>query len=45
MTDARLPERWLNDGRLQRVSASAYRLFGNGLMWTVANRTDGHLPA
>jgi hypothetical protein len=44
MTDARFPERWLNDARLQRVSASAYRLFGNGLMWTVANRTDGHIP-
>lgn len=45
MTDARFPERWLNDGRLQRVSAAAYRTFGNALMWTVANKTDGHLPA
>jgi hypothetical protein len=44
MTDARFPERWLNDARLQRVGPSAYRLFGNGLMWTVSNRTDGHIP-
>jgi hypothetical protein len=44
MTDARFPERWLNDARLQRVSPSAYRLFGNALMWSNANRTDGHIP-
>jgi hypothetical protein len=44
MTDARFPERWLNDARLQRVSADAYRLYGNALMWCVANRTDGHVP-
>ena len=45
MTDARFPERWLNDARLQRVPAGAYRLFGNSLMWAVSNRTDGHVPA
>jgi hypothetical protein len=44
VTDARFPERWLNDARLQRVTPGAYRLFGNGLMWAVANRTDGHVP-
>ena len=45
MTDARFPERWLNNAQLQSVSASAYRLYGNALMWAVANRTDGHLPS
>jgi hypothetical protein len=45
MTDARFPERWLNDRRLQMTPPSAYRLFGNGLMWSVANRTDGHIQA
>jgi hypothetical protein len=44
MTDARFPERWLNDARLQRVSPAAYRLFANALMWSVSNRTDGHVP-
>lgn len=45
MTDARFPERWLNDARLQRLPASAYRTHGNSLMWSVANRTDGHIPS
>ena len=40
MTDARLPERWLNDRRLQRHSADHYRAFVNALLWSVANRTD-----
>jgi hypothetical protein len=44
MTDARFPERWLNLAALQRVSPTAYRLFGNALMWSVANGTDGHIP-
>lgn len=44
MTDARFPERWLLDARLQRVSPDAYRLFGNALMWAAGNRTDGHVP-
>ena len=43
MTDARLPERWLNDRRLQRLSADHYRTFVNALLWSVANRTDGHI--
>ncbi|MGE2690086.1 hypothetical protein [Mycolicibacterium pulveris] len=43
MTDARLPERWLNDRRLQRLSADHYRTFINALLWTVANRTDGRI--
>jgi hypothetical protein len=44
MTDARLPERWLSDARLQRVSPEAFRAFANSLMWAVSNRTDGHVP-
>lgn len=43
MTDARLPERWLNDRRLQRLSAEHYRAFINALLWSVANRTDGRI--
>jgi hypothetical protein len=43
--DARFPERWLSDARLQRVPPSAYRLHGNALMWSVSNRTDGHVPS
>ncbi|MCV7300865.1 hypothetical protein H7J93_14660 [Mycobacterium barrassiae] len=43
MTDARLPERWLNDRRLQRLSADHYRTFINALLWSVANRTDGRI--
>ena len=43
MTDARLPERWLNDSRLQRLSADHYRTFINALLWSVANRTDGRV--
>lgn len=43
MTDARMPERWLSDRRLLRLSDPAFRLFVLGLMWSVANRTDGTL--
>lgn len=45
MTDARLPERWLVDRRLLRLSDSAYRTFTTALLWSVANRTDGRLEA
>jgi hypothetical protein len=45
MTDARFPERWLNDRRLQSVAPSTFRVFANSLMWAVGNRTDGHIPA
>lgn len=41
MTDARLPERWLNDRRVLRLSDGALRLFLLGLAWSVSNRTDG----
>jgi hypothetical protein len=41
MTDTRLPDRWLTDRRIQRLTDRAYRAFFNALMWSVANRTDG----
>ncbi len=43
MTDARLPERWLNDRRFARLSDAGFRLYAVSLMWAVANRTDGIL--
>ena len=43
MTDARFPERWLNDRRLIRLPDDAFRLFAISLMWSVANKTDGEL--
>ncbi len=45
MTDARFPERWLNDRRLLRLSDNGFRLFVAGLVWSVANRTAGVLDA
>lgn len=41
MTDARLPERYLSDRRILRLSASEFRSYTMALLWTVANRTDG----
>lgn len=41
MTDARFPERWLNDRRVTRLSDGAFRLFVTSLAWSAANRTDG----
>jgi hypothetical protein len=43
MTDARFPERWLNDTRLTRLSGDAFKLFAFGLMFSVANRREGVL--
>jgi hypothetical protein len=43
MTDARMPERWLNDRRVNRLSDSAFRAFVCAYMWSVSNRTDGHI--
>lgn len=43
MTDARHPERWLVDRRIQRLSADDYRAYSMSLIWAVSNRTDGHL--
>lgn len=41
MTDARFPDRWLNDARLRRLTDRAYRTYANTLLWAVSNRTDG----
>jgi hypothetical protein len=43
MTNANLPERWLNDMRFRRkrLSDSAFRSYTFSLMWSVANRTEG----
>jgi hypothetical protein len=41
MTDARFPERWLNDRRLRMLSDRAFRVFVVALAWSAANRTDG----
>lgn len=43
VTDARFPERWLNDRRVLRLSDSAFRLFVIANVWAVSNRTDGEL--
>lgn len=41
MTDCRMPERWLSDRRLLRLSGDAFKLLGIAMMFSVANRTDG----
>lgn len=41
MTDARFPDRWLSDRRLQRLSDNHFRAFIHSLAWSVTNRTDG----
>ena len=43
VTDARFPERWLNDRRVRRLPDDAFRMFVNSLLWSVANKTDGVL--
>lgn len=43
MTDARLPERWLMDRRINRLSDREFRAFVMSLMWSVSNRTDGRI--
>lgn len=45
MTDARFPERWLNDRRFRRLTAEAFRAFTFTMTWSVANRTDGLVTA
>ncbi|MDI3241643.1 hypothetical protein QK292_08720 [Arthrobacter sp. AL08] len=45
MTDVRLPERWLNDRRIRKLSADELRTFVFGLLWVVGNRTDGDIDA
>ncbi len=43
MTDARIPDRWLHDRRVLRLSDSEFRTFVTSLTWCVSNRTDGRL--
>jgi len=41
MADARLPDRWLTERRIQKLSDRAFRAFTLALMWSVSSRTDG----
>lgn len=41
MTDARFPERWLQDRRVHRLDDRDFRSFMYSLAWSVSNRTDG----
>ena len=41
MTDARFPDRWLSDRRLQRLSDGHFRAFITSLAWSVTNRAEG----
>jgi hypothetical protein len=41
VTDARFPDRWLTDRRLQRLKDIEFRSFIQALTWSVSNRTDG----
>lgn len=43
MTDARYPERWLNDRRVLLLSDAGHRLFVTAMVWSVSNRSDGVL--
>lgn len=41
MTDVRLPERYLNDRRIQRLSNDEITVYIMSLLWAVSNQTDG----
>ncbi|WP_100485999.1 hypothetical protein [Mycobacteroides abscessus] len=41
MTDARFPDRWLHDRRLNRLSDGHFRSYVLSLIYAVSNRTDG----
>lgn len=43
MTDARLPERYLMDRRIIRLSDADFRSFVMAMLWSVSNRTDGEV--
>lgn len=43
MTDARHPEKWLNNRRFLLLSGDAYKLHSFLMMYAVSNRTDGKL--
>lgn len=44
MTDTRLPEHFLTAPTLDGLSSDAFRVYVNGLMWSVTHGTDGLLP-
>lgn len=41
MTDARFPDRWLHDRRMNRLSDGHFRSYVLSLIYAVSNRTDG----
>lgn len=41
MTDARFPERWLNDRRYMTLAPEQFRAFVLTMTWSVANKTNG----
>lgn len=43
MTDARLPERYLMDRRIVRLSHAHRSSYFMATLWAVSNRTDGHI--
>jgi hypothetical protein len=43
MTDARIPERYLMDRRVVRLTDGQFRSFVMGTLWSVSNRTDGRV--
>jgi hypothetical protein len=45
VTDARIPDRWLSDRRLQRLSDAHFRAFITSLVWSVSNRTNGAIES
>lgn len=44
MTDTRLPEHYLTSPVLDGLTADAFRVFINGLLWSATHGTDGLLP-
>lgn len=45
MTDARFPDYWMQDARIQGLSGDHFRAFMHTLAWSAHNRTDGHIRA
>ena len=45
MTDARVPERYLMDRRIVRLSDGDFRSFVMATVWSVSNRTEGFISA
>lgn len=41
MVDARMPERYLADRRIGRLTDSEFRSYVTAMIWSVSNRTDG----